>query len=228
MTFTNRHGWRWSALALTTAALLAGCGGDSNEPPAETEASAAIVQPGAPGEESRKLSAEEAAAIESPEHTPADVEFMQGMLHHHAQALEMIDLVPGRGTGRDIRLLSERMDLSQQNEIDQIEKWLKDRDEAIPRASEHAGDHGGELMPGMLTPAQMERLGAADGRAFNRLFLRSMIRHHEGALTMVRELVEADAGQEPEIGVFTRHVEADQGIEIARMQSLLVRRQPSG
>jgi uncharacterized protein (DUF305 family) len=149
---------------------------------------------------------------------------MHGMIHHHVQALEMIDLVPERAVGRDLRLLSERMDLSQQLEIEQMEKWLKDRGEDVPGSSDHHDHHGGVLMPGMLTPAQMERLEAAEGRAFNRLFLRSMIRHHQGALTMVRELVEANAGQEPEIGVFTRHVEADQGIEIARMRSLLARR----
>jgi uncharacterized protein (DUF305 family) len=106
-----------------------------------------------------------------------------------------------------------------------MERWLTDRGEKPPDAEDHKFDHGagGGLMPGMVSPDKLARLAAADGRAFDRRFLDYMIRHHRGALTMVSRLLAANGGAEPEIGAFTRHVEADQDIEIGRMQELLVR-----
>jgi uncharacterized protein (DUF305 family) len=204
------------------ALLLAGCGGDS-EQPKPTPDVGNVVQPGAPGEPSRKLTGEEVAEIESVKHTKADVRFMQDMIHHHGQAILMTKWVPARTTSRDIRLMARRMQLSQETEIGQIQGWLKARGVQPRDPNDHGShDHGSgeDLPPGMLTSRRLGRLYSADGRRFDGLFLRYMTLHHQGALTMVSELREAGGGAETEIGVFTNHVEADQGIEIARMREL--------
>jgi uncharacterized protein (DUF305 family) len=216
------------ACALAAAAFLAllgGCGGDSDQAEPSAAVAPNIVQPGAPGEPSRKLSAEEAAKLGTTKHTPADVEFMKGMIHHHAQALVMTSMVPDRAAGRDVPLLARRMEISQEAEIEVMERWLRARGEEPPDAEDHKRDHGGggSLMPGMVSEDELAKLAAADGREFERLFLTYMIRHHRGAVTMVNRLNAGDGGQEPEIGVFTRHVESDQPIEIGRMQALLAR-----
>jgi uncharacterized protein (DUF305 family) len=207
--------------ALLAALVLAGCGGDDQQ---AGETAPNIVQPGAPGEPSTTLSVEVLDRIEETPYVEADVEFMQGMIHHHAQALRMTALVPKRSAGAGIPLLAERIDLSQVAEIEQMQAWLKARHQSVPvlhRPHGHAHGVGQGLMPGMLTEPELQRLERARGRAFDRLFLRFMIRHHEGALTMVRRLYAAGGGLEPEADLFARHVEADQAIEIARMQQLL-------
>jgi uncharacterized protein (DUF305 family) len=182
------------------------------------------VQPGAPGEPSRNLSEEEAAAAETPKHTKADVAFMQSMIHHHWQAILMTKWVARRSPGPDIPLLAKRMEISQEAEIDLIQEWLRARGVKPNEPGDHSGhDHGtGEKMPpGMLTSRQLGRLWNTKGRAFDRLFLHYMTFHHQGALQMVQQLQADGGGAEPELSAFTRHVEADQGIEIARMQDLL-------
>ncbi len=155
----------------------------------------------------------------------ADVDFMLGMIHHHAQALLMTSLVRERSNSKDIPLLARRTEISQAAEIETMERWLIARKQKPPDAEDHRNGHGpgSGLMPGMVSAAALGRLAAADGREFDRLFLRYMTRHHRGALTMVDELVSGDGGAEPEIGAFTRHVQADQEIEIDRMQDLLSR-----
>ena len=222
MALTN-HGWRRVAIAPVALVLLAGCGGSGNDEPERPRDVGNVVQPGAPGEPSRKLNAQDLAEIDQAKHTQADVRFMQDMIHHHGQAILMTEWVPGRTEGRDVRLLARRMELSQETEIEQIKGWLQARGEKPRDPGDHGNhDHGsGEgLPPGMLTSRQLGRLYNADGRRFDRLFLRFMTFHHQGALTMVQELREAGGGAETEIGVFTNHVEADQGIEIARMREL--------
>ena len=150
----------------------------------------------------------------------ADVRFMQGMIGHHAQALTMAAMVPTHSTNAELRLLAEKIDVSQRDEIATMRRWLRARHEALPDSSSHQHHH--ELMPGMLTDAELEELGAARGEAFDRKFLTFMIRHHEGALTMVARLFEAaGAVQEPEIAGFATDVNADQRAEIRRMQALL-------
>ena len=148
---------------------------------------------------------------------------MQGMIHHHAQALLMTSLVRERSASPDIPLLARRTEISQETEIETMEKWLIARDEKPPDEEDHRTGHGpgAGLMPGMVSAGKLARLAAAEGREFDRLFLEYMTRHHLGALTMVRGLAAANGGAEPEIGLFTRHVEADQDIEIDRMQDLL-------
>lgn len=209
--------------ALALAFAVAGCGGGSGgERKSDEEADVTIVQPGAPGQPSRQLTAAEAQKLEQTKHTDADVRFMRGMIHHHAQALVMTSLVRSRGATPEMPLFARRMELSQETEMRQMEQWLKARGEAIPTAEEHKRDHGGggSLMPGMVSAAALERLADADGRRFDLLFLRYMQRHHAGALEMVRRLQQAGGGMEAEIGAFTRHVEADQGIEINRMEDM--------
>lgn len=204
--------------AAVLAFVLTACTADA-EPPTPVS-TVPVIQPGAPGEPNRTLSPEEAAQAQAGlPYVEEDVEFVRDMLHHHAQALVMTGYVDDRTTNRDIRLLAERMEISQTDEIAQLEKWLRDRAEPI-RDPDAAHDAHAD-MPGLLTDEELARLEAATGTEFERLFLEFMIKHHEGAIQMVVDLDEAGGGQETEIGLFARHVEADQGIEIARMQQLL-------
>jgi uncharacterized protein (DUF305 family) len=170
------------------------------------------------------ITAEEAERPPTP-HSEADVAFMQGMIHHHAQAIAMAALVPGRTENRNVLLLAHRIDLTQVSEIRLMQDWLTARGQTAPEAMvEHThhmvGDER-EFMPGMLTAREMAALEAADGPSFDRLFLEGMIKHHEGALTMVRELFAAGGALGDELQVFASHVEADQQIEIRRMRSML-------
>lgn len=213
---------RRSCMVGTVIALgfgLSACTAGASEPP---EPTSPMVQLGAPGEPNRTMSPEEAGGIEEPEHTEADVAFMQMMILHHDQAITMTEWVDDRTQDRDIRLLAERMRISQEDELDFMAGWLQER--GTPLRGDHADHGGGMMMPGMLTEEQLDRLEAADGEEFERLFLEYMIQHHSGALEMVADLWASDGGQEPAIGQFARHVEGDQGIEIARMQEMLAER----
>jgi len=156
--------------------------------------------------------------------TAADFQFVRGMVEHHAQALAMTALVPERASSSEIRLLAERLDVSQRDEIAQLRDWLTRRGEPAPSDAtrDHGPDHSHGSMPGMRTPEQLARLKAAREAEFDRLFLEHMIAHHEGALVMIRELFAAPgAGQNPEIFRFASEIETDQRIEITRMQQML-------
>jgi uncharacterized protein (DUF305 family) len=208
-------------IMLAAGFAIAGCGGDDDDAATpQGESAPNIVQPGAPGEPSRTLSQEELEALEAPKHVQADVDFMRAMVHHHAQALRMTALVPSRSTSPDVELLALRIDVSQEAEIAQVTAWLEARGEEPP-ALYGAHDSGKMLMPGMLSESEMKRLEAAEGAAFDRLFLGFMIRHHQGALTMVGDLYAAGGGFESEVDAFARHVDSDQTIEIVRMQGML-------
>jgi len=180
-----------------------------------------IVQPGAPGQSSHTIDAAEAADLSRVQYTPADVKFMQGMIGHHAQAIEMTDLLATRTSSDDMRKLAHRIELSQADEIKMMKRWLEARGQAVP--SEHAHHmHGATLMPGMLTPEEMGHLADAKGPEFDRLFLEYMIKHHDGALTMVKELFATPgAAQESEMFGFASDVDADQRMEIDRMSAML-------
>ena len=200
------------ACAAAALALSAACRGSA--------ASAVIVQPGAPGESSRVVSAAAAADLSKVQFTPADVRFMQGMIGHHAQALEMTELARSRASDA-LRKLAQRIELSQADEIAMMQEWLKRRGQPLPDPHAHHAP-GAVLMPGMLSAAEMARLAAATGAAFDRLFLESMIKHHEGALTMVEELFkQPGAGQEADVFAFASDVDADQRMEIDRMRAAL-------
>lgn len=203
--------------------------------PAQAEAQPRTVQPGAPGEEGRVLGPGERLGMDFPTYTEADVRFMRMMIPHHAQALEMAELVPDRTARTDLRMLALRILASQKDEIRIMERWLDDRGELEPKEDAAAGhgDHGAHAMhgahddhsdmPGMLSPEQMERLAAAQGAEFDRLFLQYMIEHHEGAIVMVEELFASQGGgQEGEIYQLASHIDSDQRMEIHRMQRLLM------
>lgn len=182
---------------------------------------AQLVQPGAPGEPSRVISARQAADLSRIPYTAADVQFMQGMIGHHAQALEMTALVPSRTPREDMGLIARRIEISQADEIQMMQDWLTARGARLPDPHAHHGE-GAVLMPGMLTAEDMRALGAARGADFDRLFLEFMIKHHEGALVMVGELFAATgAGQQSDIFAFASDVDADQRMEIDRLGAML-------
>lgn len=156
----------------------------------------------------------------------ADVRFMQHMIEHHDQALVMTALVPDRAASETVRLMADRIAVSQQDEIRRMRRWLVERGEEVPAVgqahSAHAASPQQRAMPGMLTPDELQRLSASKGAGFDRLFLEFMIRHHEGALVMVAELFAAPgAGEELDIFMFASDVDADQRAEIRRMRLLL-------
>jgi uncharacterized protein (DUF305 family) len=184
--------------------------------------SALILVP--PGE------AQEPETPVSARYTEADVRFMRDMIIHHAQAVEMTALVAARTERADVRRLAARIQVSQEDELELMGRWLEARGQSVPDAHGHHAGHGGHghhdvkhrLMPGMVGAEDMARLRAATGSEFDRLFLELMIRHHEAALVMVEELMATDgAGQESEIFQFASHVDSDQRIEIARMHMML-------
>ena len=183
-----------------------------------------IVQPGAPGQPGRVITAQHASDLSQIRHTAADVRFMQGMIDHHLQALQMTALVTGRSSDDELRQLAKRIELSQTDEIAMMREWLKARGQSPDSHAHHASDAG--LMPGMLTVAEMQRLAEAKGEEFDRLFLEHMIRHHDGALVMVDRLFSvAGAAQQSDVFTFASDVEADQQMEIARMSAMLEERQ---
>jgi len=202
-------------VALLAAMLLSSCRTAGEQRPA-------LVQPGAPGESTRVIDATKAIDSSRIRPTATDVRFMQGMIGHHAQALEMTALLTSRTDREDMRLLGKRIELSQADEIALMQRWLVTHGETAPDVHAHHA-HGAALMPGMLTPEEMNRLERAKGREFDRLFLEFMIKHHDGALVMVNELFSADgAGEEPEIFAFASDVDTDQRIEIDRMSAMLL------
>jgi uncharacterized protein (DUF305 family) len=193
-----------------------------------------IVQPGAPGQPTKTLSAETRAKL--PPISPKDVEFMQGMIMHHAQAVEMTDMISSRSENADVRLIGSRISQSQTDEMAFMKRWLELRGHSAEMQhksttdSHSAHGHSGQtkpevmLMPGMLSPDQMAALKAAKGAAFDRLFLEGMIQHHEGALVMVKELFGvAGTAQDAEIYNFATDVDSGQRAEIKSMQNLLQR-----
>ena len=191
-----------------------------------------VVQPGAPGQPSRTLPPSTRATL--PPTSSADVKFMQGMIMHHAQAVEMTALIESHTSNKDVRSLGSRISHSQSAEIKFMERWLAVRGEPTSQKmpempgmdmSSHGMSHPGGhsmLMPGMLTAEQMEALKKAKGEEFDRLFLNGMIQHHGGALIMVKDLFDtAGAGQDAEIFNFATDVDSGQRAEIRIMQTML-------
>ena len=201
--------------------MLAAAAGASCRTAAVADARPPIVQPGLPGQPSHLIGAAQASDLSKVQYTGADIKFMQGMIGHHAQAAEIVALVPSRTSSEDVKRLALRIDVSQKDEMNMMREWLQARGQQLPDPRAH---HmmGATLMPGMLTPEEMIRLAAAKGADFDRLFLEGMIKHHAGAITMVQELFATDgAGQTPEIFSYASDVDADQRMEIDRMGSML-------
>jgi uncharacterized protein (DUF305 family) len=202
-----------------------------------------LVQPGAPGKPGKTLPASTTGTL--PPLSQADVEFMQGMIMHHAQAIEMTALIVSHTDNQELRLLGARISRSQADEIKFMKRWLAARGQAVtmpsPPAATSSGTSSGHsqgatpgmamshmshqamgLMPGMLSPEQMEALGKAKGAEFDRLFLTGMIQHHNGALIMVKDLFDAaGAGQDAELFNFATDVDTGQRAEIRIMQGML-------
>ena len=195
----------------------------------DSKDSPVIVQPGAPGQATKILPSTTRAKL--PPFSPKDVEFMQGMIMHHGQAVEMTAMIESRTENKEIRLLGARISQSQSDEIKFMKRWLELRQQPtsmpMPDMSSmdmSSGDHHHHhaLMPGMLSAEQMDALRKAKGAEFDRLFLEGMIQHHTGALIMVKELFEtAGAGQDAELFNFATDVDTSQRAEIKIMQTLL-------
>lgn len=153
--------------------------------------------------------------------TPGDIAFMSGMIGHHAQAIEMALLIPTHSTNESIKVLGGRIINAQRDEIDKMQTWLRNHGQPVPEAGgEHAMHHA--MMPGMLSPAQMDELRAAQGDLFDRTFLKYMIQHHEGATAMVSTLFATpNAGQNDVVFKLASDVNVDQITEIARMRRML-------
>jgi uncharacterized protein (DUF305 family) len=182
-----------------------------------------VVQPGAPGKPTRTLPPTTRATL--PPVSPADVQFMQGMIMHHAQAVEMTALIDSHTENRDLKSLGARISRSQADEINFMKRWLASRGQPVSQASPdgpHQHMSHGSMMPGMLTAEQMEALRKARGEAFDRLFLKGMIQHHDGALIMVKDLFDtAGAGQDAELFNFASDVDSGQRAEIRIMERML-------
>ena len=191
-----------------------------------------VVQPGAPGQPTRTLPSSTRATL--PPRSAADVQFMQGMIMHHAQAVEMTALIESHTTTKELRTLGARISHTQSDEMKFMKRWLVARGEPVSPKHEMAGtdmpahaEHSMQsthsmLMPGMLTAKQMEALKQAKGAEFDRLFLAGMIQHHNGALIMVKELFDtAGSGQDAELFNFATDVDSGQRAEIRVMQKML-------
>ena len=184
-----------------------------------------VVQPGAPGKPSKTLPPSTRPTL--PKRSQADVEFMQGMIMHHSQAVEMTALIPLHTENKDLRSLGARISSSQTDEIKFMQRWLIARGEPVSTAMPGMPgmDKSGQpmaLMPGMLTPEQMEALRKAKGAEFDHLFLIGMIQHHNGALTMVKDLFDtAGAGQDADLFNFATDADNTQRAEIKIMQTML-------
>ena len=182
-----------------------------------------IVQPGAPGQPTLNLDAETAVAIANSAYIPADVSFMQGMIIHHHQALLMSRLATQRTNNKTLLDLANRIDVSQADEIAFMQTWLREREEIAPEPSKDHQEHSEHNMAGMATPAQMIQLAASKSTDFDRLFLKLMIAHHDGAITMVEDLREwPGSTYDPQLNEFASDVSNDQAVEIERMNGLLV------
>lgn len=207
---------RWLAKAATSLfALSLACGAASAQ-------DVAIIQPGAPGEPAKELTADEASAIADTSYSLDDVKFMQDMIPHHAQAVEMSSLVKDRTNSEALVDIAGRIDASQADEIQFMKDWLAERGEDLPGAHAHHSTHMSHEMMGMATPEQMSQLAASEGVGFDELFLTLMIRHHEGALSMVDDLLDQPgSAYDPVLFEFITDIQNDQSAEIERMNQML-------
>ncbi|HKW61079.1 MAG TPA: DUF305 domain-containing protein [Candidatus Acidoferrum sp.] len=226
-------------LCIAVGTCLAGVSSSANSAHQDDSGKPVVVQPGAPGKPSKTLPESTKAAL--PPLSLADVEFMQGMIMHHAQAIEMTALIDSHTENKDLRLLGARISHSQSDEIKFMQRWLAVRGEPgsmppqkMSGTDQQMGEHmdhdmsmshsAVHLMPGMLTAEKMEALRKARGAEFDRLFLSGMIQHHNGALTMVKDLFDtAGAGQDAELFNFATDVDTGQRAEIRIMQGMFER-----
>jgi len=216
MTRPNRS---TAAASLLAAAVMIACSTATQQAASVSQSSAPMSGPRTPAERA-------AADSGRPHYTAADVHFISGMIGHHAQAVVMAGWAPSHGANASVRTLCERIVVAQTDEIKFMQRWLRERHEAVPDADPNGHmmpgmDHP-MLMPGMLTPEQMSQLDRARGPEFDRLFLTFMIQHHQGAITMVEQLMGSyGAAQDDAVFKFASDVNADQTTEIDRMGLML-------
>jgi uncharacterized protein (DUF305 family) len=211
-----------AAALLSVTAAVAPC--QQSAPPV------AIVQPGAPGQATRTLTP--ATAVPQP-HPPSqpDIAFMQGMIMHHSQAVTMTAMIASRSQSKEVEALGQRISISQSDEMRFMKQWLQDRGKPLSLDSDMGNMPGMDMsstsstpmmMPGMLTPQQMDTLAKSTGPEFDHLFLTGMIQHHTGALTMVQQLFNtAGAAQDPQLFDFATDVDNTQQAEIRIMRAIL-------
>ena len=190
----------------------------------EDSLDAPIIQPGAPGEPSKSLNEEDATNIANTSYIKADVEFLQGMIIHHQQAIVMSNMAENRTNNKVILELAKRIEVSQEDEINFMGSWLKERDEYETKINSHNHmDHVHIKMVGMASKIQLDKLEMSDSSDFDRLFLQLMIAHHDGALEMVKELKKyPGSAYDPILNEFVSDLVNDQGIEIERMNTIAV------
>ncbi len=210
--------------ATLLAAIVVSACTSAARPPLSTSAAPSITREGG---DPAYVAQARADSLRLP-YTQADVDFMSGMIGHHAQAIVMAHWAPTHGANASVRRLAERIINAQQDEIASMQRWLKSRGEAVPEANAAGmkmsmnGQEHMMLMPGMLTEAQMRQLDQARGPEFDRLFLTSMIQHHKGAVSMVTNLFGSrGAAQDETVFKFANDVSVDQSTEIARMEKML-------
>lgn len=204
-------------VALLAPLALGAC---SQNAPVESEPD---PQPTATGQSAEEMEALYRARTDSARmhFTEADVRFMTGMIHHHAQAIEISALAPTNDASAPVQRLAARITNAQRDEIATMQRWLRARGQPTVDLEGH-GTHDAVRMPGMLTPEQIRELEGAGGTEFDRLFLTYMIQHHQGAVTMVNELFATDgAGQDEEVFKFASDAQVDQATEVARMELML-------
>ncbi len=207
---------RWIARTAASASVLILAAGGA------LAQDVAIVQPGAPGQPSQALSADEAATIANNSYSEDDVRFMQDMIPHHQQAVDMAVLVAERTNSEAVTDIAERIMASQADEIKFMAGWLTERGEMAPTAHAGHSTHMSHEMMGMATPEQMAELANTEGVAFDELFLTLMITHHDGALTMVDDLLDQPgSAYDPVLFEFVNDIVSDQTAEIERMNVLL-------
>ncbi|MEV7368849.1 DUF305 domain-containing protein [Streptomyces sp. NPDC059687] len=215
-----RRASRATRVAITLSALaVLGVGGcdSGSEAKSSTGSGPSVIAPGEPGEANRTLSAEDAVQQRAEDDSPnsADVSYARMMIEHHSQALEMTELVPQRADSTQLRRLAERIAAAQEPEIKAMKGWLTAYGET-EKSGGHEHEHA--AMPGMATEEQLKNLRAADGKAFDQLFLTLMITHHEGAITMATD-VKAE-GNNIRIEEMADDVIAQQSSEIMRMRAM--------
>lgn len=200
--------------SLLAAGVLAACGAEEPPPPAN---SAPVIVPGKPGEEASTIPPGEATPVPEEGPNDADVAFVRDMIVHHGQAVEMADLVPDRAERDDVKGLADRIADSQRPEIDMLNRWLELHDLPKVDPAGHGQVHAG--MPGMATEDELRSLREARGKAFDTLFLRLMVAHHEGALTMVEDV--RRGGVSVRVQEIADDVAVTQADEIHRMRGML-------
>ena len=205
--------------ASMTAAVLAlgGCTGSDDDSGSASGTGPSVIAPGKPGEAAETLSAEDAAKQRSDDDTPnsADFDYARMMIEHHTQAIEMTELVPDQAASTRVKRLAERISAAQGPEIETMEAWLETHGGG---KREKGSGHHHDVMPGMATDTQLKTLRAAKGKAFDELFLKLMITHHSGAITMATDVL--SQGNNIQIGEMADDVIAQQTTEISRMREM--------